>query len=332
MIAISELSQDHEVNEECLLIFLSSVFIDTEIEYEKKPVMYQGSADSVIYIFKLRKSQCQPGLHLVLKILPEGKNASSFYRINHATDTLLRLGLKIPKIYAVGISQDVLGGSFILMEYLIGVSLLSYPLFLQTDILGRSHASMHNIDYQPLIEQFSSQNINEDQYLGSLIIPSRLAYVAQRIPDMLPVVEWCLRHSNLWEEDICICHGDYYPGNILMNKNKISGILDWGFSLSSALMDIAWTLTLLSPPSVTKSDQYPEFMNISSHAAAYLKAYQQQESLDLDINKIMQCRVVSSVFGLYFHRYKLNPFFAQKAVKIQFQDYIQCMTGIDIDH
>ncbi len=330
MNAIYKLSQNHELNEELLLMFLGSVFEGKEIEYEKKPVMYKGSADSVICIFKLLKSQCQPGLHLVLKILPEGKNASSFTRINHATDTLLRLGLKIPRIYAVGVSQDLLGGSFILMEYLTGASLLSYPLFLQMDILGKSHARMHNTDYRPLIEQFSSKEINGDQYLGSLIIPRKLTYIVQRIPDILPVVEWCLRHSNLWEEDLCICHGDYYPGNILMNENKISGILDWGFSLSSALMDIAWTLTLLSPPSVTKSDQYPELINISSQAAAYLKAYQEQEQLDIE--KIMQCRVVCTVFGLYFHRYKLNKFFAQKAVKTQFLEYIHCITGINIYH
>lgn len=59
-----------------------------------------------------------------------------------------------------------------------------------------------------------------------------------------PVLEWGLR----WLErhapatpKVTLCHGDYRTGNYMVDKEKLTGILDWEFTgWSDPLEDIGW--------------------------------------------------------------------------------------------
>jgi aminoglycoside phosphotransferase (APT) family kinase protein len=43
--------------------------------------------------------------------------------------------------------------------------------------------------------------------------------------------------------ETCLVHGDYRPGNLLFEADRISGVLDWEFAhLGSPLRDLAWLL------------------------------------------------------------------------------------------
>lgn len=320
--------QHNYLPQDDLLEFVRTLFSDKNLVYEKTPVIQTGSADSVIYIFKLCRSNNQSDLPLIFKVSPQGRNASSFFRMNYATAPLIEMGVKLPKVYFAGSNLPLLGGSFILMEYLSGKSLLNYPVFLQMDILGRSHAQLHSIDCSPLIQNFIERRIDKGQYQGSLIIPKRLAYIAKSFSFLSTIVDWCLDRAFLWEDSICICHGDYHSGNILTDKTQISGILDWSFALCNPCMDIAWSTLIIDLQDAGKHEFCGKQFQISNPAAAYLNSYQCKK--EIDIERVLQCRVIASVFGLYFHFCNWNDAFNRQSTRQKLARYIYEQTAIEV--
>lgn len=320
--------QHNYLPQDYLLDFVRTLFSDNNLVYEKKPVIYTGSADSVMYIFKLCRSHDQSGLPLILKVSPQGRNASSFFRMSYATDPLIEMGFKLPKIYFAGSNLPLLGGTFVLMEYLSGKSLLDYPRFLQMDILGRSHAQLHCADCSPLIQNFIGKRVDEGQYKGSLIIPERLVYIANSFSFLSEIVDWCLDRSFLWDDNICICHGDYHSGNILIDKTQISGIIDWSFALCNSCMDIAWTTLILDLHDTGKREYCGKEFQISELAAAYLNAYQYEKAIDIE--RVSQCRIIASVFGIYFNLCNWNDAFIQQSTRQSLSSYIYEQTAIEV--
>lgn len=318
--------QNNSLSPDSLLDFVRSVFSDQTLEFQQAPVKHVSSSDYCIYILSLHRTLRHKSLHLVLKIMSKGNYSDSFFRIKFAAPLLIEMGLKLPKVYFVGSNTTLFDGTCILMDFLPGKILLNYPVFLQMDILGRSHAELHQTDCLPLIRGFRKQDVNEDQYLASIIIAKRLDYMVQQFPCLSPIVDWCFDHSFLWDKDVSICHGDYHPGNILIHKNQISGVLDWSFGLCHPCMDIAWTVLCLD---LFKQHQsiYGLQSQLNTPAAAYLKAYQFEKFVDIEM--IVQCRTVVSVFALYFSL-SYWKVFGRHSVRQSLLNYIFFHSGIKV--
>lgn len=321
-------TRNNNLSPDSLLKFVRSVFSDRVLEFQQAPLMFSGSSDSSIYILNLYQSRNQKIFRLLLKILPQHELASSFFRIKYAASSLIEMGFKLPEVYFVGSNMALFNGTCILMEFLPGKPLLKYPTFLQMDILGRSHAELHNTDCLHLIRSFRKQNVSEDQYLGSIIIAERFDRIVKQFPCFSAIVGWCLDQSSLWDKKISICHGDYHPGNVLIHKNKISGILDWSFGLCHYCMDIAWTILILDLFDKQHQEIYDLRSQLNTPAAAYLKAYQSEKAVDIEM--INQCRIVVSVFALYFNLTNWNASFSQYSVRKSILKYIFDHTGIKV--
>lgn len=106
--------------------------------------------------------------------------------------------------------------------------------------LGRDLARLHAVD--PAIPELS--------FLEPFEGPPALRRVTQyrayldALPDPQPVLEWGLRWLELNAPatgESVLCHCDFRTGNIMIDGDRVTGILDWEFAdYSSPVEDLGW--------------------------------------------------------------------------------------------
>ena len=76
-----------------------------------------------------------------------------------------------------------------------------------------------------------------------------------------------------------MCHGDFHPGNVMVDDGAVSGVIDWpGASFADAEHDVSVTLVLVG---MVAGGVFPEARNmLQGFRSAYLEAYEQWRALD----------------------------------------------------
>lgn len=101
------------------------------------------------------------------------------------------------------------------------------------------------------------------------------------------VRDWLIKNKPL-KKDLCFCHGDFHYANLLWQKNKISGILDWEMAgINIREYDVAWSLIL-------RPDQ--KFMDTMDEIKLYLAGYKSVHNLNVDYVKYYMIQIY-----LYFY-------------------------------
>ena len=79
------------------------------------------------------------------------------------------------------------------------------------------------------------------------------------------VRDWLIKNKPR-TQDLCFCHGDFHYANLLWNKGKISGILDWEMAgINIREYDVAWSL-ILRPGQ--------KFMNTEREMKCFIEGYE----------------------------------------------------------
>lgn len=106
--------------------------------------------------------------------------------------------------------------------------------------LGRELARLHAID--PLAAGLSFLEPPERSPAVARVTQYR-AYL-DTLDEPQPVLEWGLRWLELHapeKEETVLCHCDFRTGNIMIDGDRVTGILDWEFAdYSSPLEDLGW--------------------------------------------------------------------------------------------
>jgi aminoglycoside phosphotransferase (APT) family kinase protein len=72
------------------------------------------------------------------------------------------------------------------------------------------------------------------EYLGDL--------VDQRAPELGDGLRWLVDHRPTPSEKPVICHGDLWPGNLLVDDGKVVGVLDWTLAtVAEPALDVGFT-------------------------------------------------------------------------------------------
>ena len=106
--------------------------------------------------------------------------------------------------------------------------------------IGRELARIHRL--QPTPEQSALLGKLPGETAGRRI--GMLSRQVEAMPDPWPAVEWAFRwlfRHQPRNADPVVCHGDYRTGNIMLDGDRITGVLDWEFaSWGDRLEDIGW--------------------------------------------------------------------------------------------
>nr|WP_263326616.1 phosphotransferase family protein [Neobacillus sp. Marseille-Q6967] len=210
------------------------------------------------YVFSVKTKQQTTGL--VLRKLKKGSLLSEERSLNPQFRLLDQLSrsttLPVPKVYFLEEDESIIDGEFIIMEKLKGTSYVPWSKEGRSFLTNASETTeipkqfaehlitLHNFPYR----EFGIQDILQEPSEGKGFIERKLAeleglYLKYKIiydPVMTDALEWLKQHQPNAQR-LSIIHGDYRTGNILYDRQNISGILDWeAAEIGDPLMDVAY--------------------------------------------------------------------------------------------
>lgn len=151
----------------------------------------------------------------------------------------------IPEIYYINTDKAIINKSYSIMEYLDGITLDRYieennrfPKLLAEDI-GEKLALLHKHEYDK--EGFLDVNLNLTDELPPILTWYNhflSGYAGQRLePSTKDKIQHFVKNNEAllsqMTQRMVFSHGDFRPANLMIKDDKLTGILDWEFSLSA---------------------------------------------------------------------------------------------------
>jgi aminoglycoside phosphotransferase (APT) family kinase protein len=284
------INPDYDVEQvsEILLRYMSGE-VGPELVYEHPLTQIGGGKEAYLYRFHLRVDG-EMDRPLVLRLFPKYYEAGRAAWDSLVQNTMADSGYPAPRVYATCTDKAVLGGSFMVMEYIEGEQLSSLAALEAANLLGCAHAELHSLDPNPIATALRERGIAESRYRVSGLFD----WLHGRINDHYSMwlgecAQW-LKENRPEEPDVLsVIHGDFHPMNILVRDGEVVGVLDWpNFRLADPSMDIAFTLVLAE----SALEYVMDFRHVGDFAASYLSAYKQVRpiyEMNIPYYKVLRC-------------------------------------------
>jgi aminoglycoside phosphotransferase (APT) family kinase protein len=226
--------------------------------------------------------------------------------------------------------MSVLGGAFFIMDYLPGSLLVTAHPDTVPELMGKTHAALHQIDPEPLTKELQNQGV--DAYGYSL--ESRFAWLedrASKLPWARESVNWLVENRPPEPEQLAVCHGDFHPLNILVDNGQVTGVLDWGgFAVTDPIYDVANSVVISTIPAKHLLGSMAVYADVDweNFASSYLSAYLSENPLDLtclDYYRVRRC-VMSLIQGIEGQAVWQHP-----GVVADVVECIRTITGIQVE-
>jgi aminoglycoside phosphotransferase (APT) family kinase protein len=231
-----------------LLAYLRRQFNDHCLRYDSPLTRLRGGYVTSIYRFGLNGLKEVLNRPLVLRLYPEHDAPENAVRESCVQNALAALGCPVARVYHVCTDKSILGGAFLVMDFLPGELLITAPVERIPEILGRAHAALHREDPQALVTALTNQGLAEGPG-GANGRPVGEASAANEFPWIRDGVDWLVAHRPPESEALAICHGDFHPLNLLVQDGAVTGVLDWSDCLvAEPAWDIANTILRLTMP------------------------------------------------------------------------------------
>ncbi|MFX0083837.1 MAG: phosphotransferase family protein [Candidatus Hodarchaeota archaeon] len=265
-----------------LITYLRDELHDINVNYASPITQLKGGFETFMYYFKLKNVKEELNQYLVLRLYPEHYGPENAVWEGIIQNTLADEGYPVPKVHLICTDKSILGGAFLIMEFLSGEPMMTASKNVP-EILGKTHAKLHKIDPKLLIKALKKHGFNKNQYLFIKTFRNDLKTAKKsELPWILEIAEWLIKNRPPEPKNLAICHGDFHPYNILIQDGKISGVLDWGGTLiADPAMDIANTIKLITifPKYFPLGSEY-ESVDWDKFSRLYLDAYHAQNPFD----------------------------------------------------
>ena len=147
-------------------------------------------------------------------------------------NALAELGYPAPRVLLAVTDESALGGPFLVMERLPGSVLTKARLINMSRVLVDLQLRLHALPPEPLLRAFDREGVSREV----ATFDGTLARLEQRVAGaslsgLVPAMRWLREHRRRDEGRPVICHGDFHPLNVLVDRGKVSGVIDWSFAL-----------------------------------------------------------------------------------------------------
>lgn len=308
-----------------LLAYLRRVFDDGRLDYAAPPRPLEGGSHARCYRFALRGAAGGPARPLVLRLYRRGTGTSRAAKEALVQKALAGRDYPVPRVYAVCTDTRVLGGAFLVMEFMPGETMLHAPSG-APELLGESHAALHDLDPAPVIDAMRTLEGRPaaDRYRLEAELAAMAAWSATH-PQLRPAIDWLAENRPPPAARPAICHGDFHPLNLLVRNGTVTGALDWsGFLIADPMLDVACTQLLLS---LFGPRPLPRAEAGRSVAERYLAAYRRRRPLAAE--RLAYFRIRRCIIGLADAAAGLAMWRAPAVVE-RVAGEIRSTTGIDI--
>jgi aminoglycoside phosphotransferase (APT) family kinase protein len=260
------------------------------------PRVLKGGFVNDVYGFEIDNAPTEWSRRLVLRLYPDWVEPKLVRRERCAQDVVSAQGVPAPRVLLCEDTPGVLDRPFMVMERLPGRIQLAaeFPrvvievprLFTQPRRHAPALAMVHALDSRPLLECFAQAGITEREAGPSYWLDFSARFIEEWSLDGLrPGLEWLRANEPPRPPLPSICHGDLFGGNILEERGRITGILDWNLAtVAAAEFDVGGQLAVAQMSPVPAPPPIPWIaLAIGRGLARGLrKNYPEFESLNAD--------------------------------------------------
>jgi aminoglycoside phosphotransferase (APT) family kinase protein len=289
---------------ETLLAYLRDSLNLPSLDYAEAPVALVGGYETSIFAFRLADGPWQP-TGLILRIFRSHEDPRRALYEAAIHNVVGDLGYPAPRVHLSCTDGDILGGGFLVMQRMPGRPLLqdlfrlSTVLGLRTRMFGfvsrllaELQLRLHALPPTAILDALKAAGVPEKADAGRISLRSateegQFQNLAWRIDHaeldgLRPGLEWLLTNRPMGGERV-ICHGDFHPLNLLVNRGQVTGVIDWQLAaVAHPEFDVGTTrmLMTLAPANATGSIASVVSALRKSTARRYIEAYRKERSLD----------------------------------------------------
>lgn len=242
-----------------LLGWLSDRLERVDLDYAAVPERLRGGNQAFVYGFQLADAPPEYSGRLVVRILREGAGDARLDA--ELQNALAALGYPAPRVRLASSNPETLGGAFQVMDRLAGRPLVravveggsagetpvgaglrqvGAALFgAWPGVLAQLQMQLHALDPGRLLERFESPEDARKQ----LALESAVARLEERLEadglDGLRAGATWLRDARPVDRPASLCHGDFFPNQVLAESGAVTGVIDWSMAcLAPAETDV----------------------------------------------------------------------------------------------
>ncbi|MFW9895038.1 MAG: phosphotransferase family protein [Candidatus Thorarchaeota archaeon] len=312
-----------------LLRYLREQLHDSTIDYATPVTQLKGGFETFMFSFKLKNVEKELNQRLVLRVFPEYFGPNTAIWEGTIQNSLANEGYPVPKAHLICTDKSLLGGAFLIMDFLSGEPMMKASKNVP-EILGKTHSKLHTIDPKPLVKSLKKHGFKKNHYLFITTFQNDLKTAKKsQLPWVLDIAEWLIRNRPPEPKKLSICHGDFHPYNILIQDEKITGVLDWGSTfIGDPTIDIANTIKLIT----IFSKHFPlgpeyKSLDINKFSQQYFDAYHAE--IPLDKEKVNYYGVVRCLTAL-IEGLKGNQILRHPPLVKDLLEFIHEITGVRI--
>jgi aminoglycoside phosphotransferase (APT) family kinase protein len=217
------------------------------LTFAERPVRVTGGFDTQIFTFRLAEAPPALAGPLILRLLDAHHDPARALFEQATQNALADLGYPAPRVLLATVDVTRLGGAFLIMERLAGRPLPEVSITGMATVLAELQARLHDLDAVAFLRNVTRKGLEPKD----LTFDAHLAQLTDRaergrLDGLAPGLEWLARHRPPRPEPRAVCHGDFHPFNILMDADRVTGVLDWPHAIvADPAFDVATTLVIL---------------------------------------------------------------------------------------
>ncbi len=204
-----------------------------------------GGISNYMYSYRLEYDE-GTGRHSENLILRASRDKGQLRREFQVLQKLCPTSIPVPKVYGIG--EEIPGFSFIIMEKIEGQSMFNALESMTEEAevtelwrqFSRILADINTLDWRSIGFDFLDPPEGEYDYINWQLSRLREWCKGFGIDCLNPILDW-LEANKPPSDHYVLLHGDFHPGNAMVNKGEIAAIVDWdGASIGDAASDVCW--------------------------------------------------------------------------------------------
>jgi aminoglycoside phosphotransferase (APT) family kinase protein len=262
---------------QALLQHLRDELHEPGLVYAEPLTPVSGGFDTRIFAFRLSGAPKTFSIPLILRVLSPQYPQARALSERATQNAVAGLGYPAPRVLLASADPKILGGAFLVMERLPGRPLLDARRVGIASVLVETQLRLHALDAEVLLEALdregppiSREVATFEGHLGRL----RHRVGAGGLRGLEQAMRWLIENRPANESTRVICHGDFHPQNILVENDRVTGVIDWpNVVVAERAFDVASTRVILGLVPVALMGVPPALRGIVDIARRVLAAH-----------------------------------------------------------
>jgi aminoglycoside phosphotransferase (APT) family kinase protein len=216
-----------------------------DVGFAEAPKPLSGGFDTTILAFRLSGAPADWSMPLILRVMTRADIAPRVLREAAVHAALVKSGFPAPRVLLHEVDLAPLGLPFLVMERLPGETMWSaaarkgLPAFLALPRqLAEIQVRLHRVEGAALRESARALGVDPEA-MGVRADVERLHHriARERLTGLLPGADWLVGKLPAPAQPEVICHGDFHPLNLMVDGDRLTGVIDWA---NAAIGEPAW--------------------------------------------------------------------------------------------